>query len=95
MERRNMTRHVPVLLKETIEALAVKPAGRYVDGTLGRAGQRCKAAGADPLFGTSGAPERQRSAHSGEPSDDQRGVPPTVLNDNDSNSERNVGKSFI
>lgn len=38
MERRNMTRHVPVLLKETIEALAVKPAGRYVDGTLGRAG---------------------------------------------------------
>ncbi|MCR5413358.1 MAG: 16S rRNA (cytosine(1402)-N(4))-methyltransferase RsmH [Kiritimatiellae bacterium] len=33
-----MTRHVPVLLKETIEALAVKPGGRYVDGTLGRAG---------------------------------------------------------
>ena len=30
--------HVPVLLQETIEALAVKPGGTYVDGTLGRAG---------------------------------------------------------
>ena len=33
-----MSVHVPVLLKETLEALAVKPGGRYVDGTLGRAG---------------------------------------------------------
>ena len=30
--------HIPVLLEETIDALAVKPGGRYVDGTLGRAG---------------------------------------------------------
>ena len=30
--------HVPVLLQETIEALAVKSGGTYVDGTLGRAG---------------------------------------------------------
>lgn len=30
--------HVPVLLNETIARLDVKPGGRYVDGTLGRAG---------------------------------------------------------
>ncbi len=30
--------HVPVLLRETIDALAVRPGGVYVDGTLGRAG---------------------------------------------------------
>lgn len=30
--------HRPVLLDECIEALAVRPDGRYVDGTLGRAG---------------------------------------------------------
>jgi len=30
--------HRPVLLKETIDALDVKPGGLYVDGTLGRAG---------------------------------------------------------
>lgn len=33
-----MRQHIPVLLRETIEALAVKPGGMYVDGTLGRAG---------------------------------------------------------
>lgn len=33
-----MEQHIPVLLAETIEALGVKPGGRYVDGTLGRAG---------------------------------------------------------
>ena len=30
--------HSPVLLRETVDALAVKRGGRYVDGTLGRAG---------------------------------------------------------
>ena len=30
--------HVPVLLNETIKRLEVRPGGRYVDGTLGRAG---------------------------------------------------------
>ena len=32
------TKHMPVLLKETVDALSVKRGGRYVDGTLGRAG---------------------------------------------------------
>ena len=30
--------HVTVLLKETVDALEVKPAGVYVDMTLGRGG---------------------------------------------------------
>ena len=30
--------HIPVLLKETVDALSVKAGGRYIDGTLGRAG---------------------------------------------------------
>lgn len=34
----NVMKHIPVLLKETVDALSVKPGGRYVDGTLGRAG---------------------------------------------------------
>ena len=33
-----MEKHIPVLLSETVEGLDVKPGGRYVDGTLGRAG---------------------------------------------------------
>ena len=33
-----MEAHIPVLLEETIAALAVKPGGRYVDGTFGRGG---------------------------------------------------------
>ena len=33
-----MGNHVPVLLEETMKALDVKDGGRYVDGTLGRAG---------------------------------------------------------
>jgi len=31
-------KHIPVLLKESIEGLNIKPDGTYVDGTLGRAG---------------------------------------------------------
>jgi 16S rRNA (cytosine1402-N4)-methyltransferase len=31
-------KHIPVLLKETIDALAVKSGGRYIDGTFGRGG---------------------------------------------------------
>ncbi|MBQ4384557.1 MAG: 16S rRNA (cytosine(1402)-N(4))-methyltransferase RsmH [Kiritimatiellae bacterium] len=34
----NTAKHVPVLLKETVDALRVRRGGRYVDGTLGRAG---------------------------------------------------------
>ena len=33
-----MTKHIPVLLNETIEGLNVKPDGVYVDLTLGRGG---------------------------------------------------------
>lgn len=33
-----MEKHIPVLLAETIDALKVRAGGRYVDGTLGRAG---------------------------------------------------------
>ena len=32
------TPHITVLLKEAVEALAIKPAGIYVDGTFGRGG---------------------------------------------------------
>lgn len=38
-------KHVPVLLNETLDALAVKPAGRYVDGTFGRGGHSRAIAG--------------------------------------------------
>lgn len=30
--------HLPVMLKETVDALAVRPGGVYIDGTLGRGG---------------------------------------------------------
>ena len=30
--------HKPVLLQECLDALAIRPDGVYVDGTLGRAG---------------------------------------------------------
>ena len=38
MDDMKMGGHIPVLLKEVMDALAVRPGGRYVDGTLGRAG---------------------------------------------------------
>jgi 16S rRNA (cytosine1402-N4)-methyltransferase len=34
----DIAKHVPVLMKETVSALHVVPGGRYIDGTLGRAG---------------------------------------------------------
>jgi len=33
-----MTAHIPVMVKETIDALSVQPGGRYIDGTLGGGG---------------------------------------------------------
>lgn len=36
--------HVPVLLRECIEGLAIRPNGVYVDGTLGRAGHAAEIA---------------------------------------------------
>lgn len=33
-----LPQHLPVLLEETVTALAIKPAGFYVDGTFGRGG---------------------------------------------------------
>jgi 16S rRNA (cytosine1402-N4)-methyltransferase len=38
MDAASYAGHTPVLLSESIEALAVKPGGIYVDGTLGRGG---------------------------------------------------------
>ena len=38
MDPKTQIGHVPVLLKETLDALAVRPGGTYIDGTLGHAG---------------------------------------------------------
>lgn len=38
MDDVKMGGHIPVLLKEVMDGLAVRSGGRYVDGTLGRAG---------------------------------------------------------
>jgi 16S rRNA (cytosine1402-N4)-methyltransferase len=34
----HFSQHIPVLLEEAVDALAIKPAGIYVDGTFGRGG---------------------------------------------------------
>ena len=53
--------HIPVLVKETVEALAVHPGGRYVDSTLGGGGhaaailERCSPGG--QLLGIDADPE--------------------------------------
>ncbi len=36
--------HMAVMLKETVDILGVKPGGRYIDGTLGRAGHAAEIA---------------------------------------------------
>jgi len=36
------SQHIPVLLEEAVDALAIKPAGVYVDGTFGRGGHSRK-----------------------------------------------------
>ncbi|MEZ0231674.1 MAG: 16S rRNA (cytosine(1402)-N(4))-methyltransferase RsmH [Methylophilaceae bacterium] len=38
----SLSQHIPVLLDEAIDALAIKPAGTYVDGTFGRGGHSRK-----------------------------------------------------
>jgi 16S rRNA (cytosine1402-N4)-methyltransferase len=37
-------KHVPVLLHEVLDGLAIKPEGIYVDGTVGGAGHACEIA---------------------------------------------------
>ena len=51
--------HIPVLLKECMEGLAIRPDGVYVDGTLGRAGHAAEIAG---RLGSGGSSESTDAA---------------------------------
>lgn len=58
--------HISVLLNEVVEALAVRPGGVYVDGTLGRAGHACalmaRAGSAARLIGIDRDPQALRES---------------------------------
>lgn len=62
-----MRPHIPVLLDEVIQALAVKEGGRYIDGTLGAGGHAeailRAAAPNGKLLGLDGDPEALAIAH--------------------------------
>ena len=58
--------HIPVLVKETIEALAVQPGGRYIDCTLGAGGHAAaildKSSPGGQLLGIDADPETIKAA---------------------------------
>jgi len=60
------TAHIPVLLKETIEALAVQPGGRYIDCTVGGGGHAAaileKSSPGGQLLGIDADPEAIEAA---------------------------------
>lgn len=60
--------HIPVLLQETIEALAVQPGGRYIDCTLGGGGHAAaildRSSPGGQLLGIDADPEAIRAARS-------------------------------